>query len=227
MDAMKPTAQTASLGLLLALLLGAGALAADKDLPAVSHDGLELRQGKADVVYVRSGVDFSQYQRIAILDCPVAFSKSWERDQRSRAQRLDAGDLGKIKQGLSEEFRKVFIDELQNKGGYAVVEVGGDDVLVLRPAIMDLYVTAPDTMAPGRSYTLSDSAGAMTLYLEFYDSVTGQILARAVDRQSGRGVGRIQWQNSVTNRAEADRILRRWAEGLRKALDNVHGKKQG
>lgn len=222
---MKTMRRTAALGMIGTLLLAASANAADKDLPAVSHDGLELRKGRADVVYVRPGVDFSQYKRFAILDCPVAFSKSWERDQRSSVQRPSASDLEKIKKNLSEEFRKVFVDELQNQGGYAVVTEGAEDVLVLRPAIMNLYVTAPDTMTPGRNYTLSDTAGEMTLYLEIYDSVTSQILARAIDRKSGRDFGRIQWQNSVTNKAEADRILRRWAQGLRTALDEVHGKK--
>jgi hypothetical protein len=213
-----------AVGMALTLLLAATAGAADKELPAVSHDGLELRKGKAAVVYVRPGVDFSQYKRFAILECPVAFSKSWERDQRSSAQRLSSSDLDRIRKNLSEEFRKIFVDELQNKGGYAVVDAGAEDVLVLRPAIIDLDVTAPDTMTPGRSYTLSDSAGAMTLYLEIYDSVTGQILARAIDRQAGRDFGRIQWQNSVTNKSEADRILRRWAKALHDRLDEVHAK---
>jgi hypothetical protein len=79
-------------------------------------------------------------------------------------------------------------------------------------------------MAPGRSFTLSDSAGGMTLYLEIFDSVTGQILARAIDRQEDGGMGRIQWQNAVTNKAEADRILRRWASTLRTRLDDLQGK---
>ena len=35
----------------------------------------------------------------------------------------------------------------------------------------------------------------------------------------GSDSGRMQWTNGVTNRAEADRILRRWAEQLRKGLD--------
>ena len=39
-----------------------------------------------------------------------------------------------------------------------------------------LEVTAPDNMTAGRNYTLSESAGAMTLYLEVFDSVTNQIL---------------------------------------------------
>lgn len=210
---------------LSALMITTAAGADDAALPAVSHDGLALRPGKvAKVLYVRPGVDFSRYKRIAILDCAVAFRKDWDRDQRSSGNRVTQKDMDRIKSDLSAEFLKVFTDELQGKGGYEIVTTGADDVLVLRPAIMDLDITAPDTMSAGRSYTLTESAGAMTLYLEVYDSVTSQILARAIDRETSRGMGRIQWSNRVTNQREADRILRRWASALREQLDAVHGK---
>lgn len=221
-------ARTASAGaavLLCATLALFTAPLSAEDLPATSPEGLVLRPGKAaKVVYVRPGVDFSQYKRFAILECPVAFRKDWQRDQASSGRRVTQKEMDEIRAGLSAEFRRIFTDELQNKGGYQVVTTGGEDVLVLRPAIIDLDVTAPDTLEPGRNFTLSESAGAMTLYLEIYDSVTNQILARAIDRETSRGMGRIQWQNRVTNKNEADRILRRWASALREQLDTVHGK---
>ena len=207
-----------------ACLLSGTAIAKQDELPAVSHDGLELRKGKAAVVYVRPGVDFSGYQRFAILECPGAFSKDWERERKSGAARVSQKDMDEMKADLSAEFLKIFTDELQNKGGYQIVTTGAEDVLILRPAIIDLEVSVPDSMSAGRSYTLSESAGGMTLYLEIFDSVTGQILARAIDRQEDRGTGRIQWQNSVTNKAEADRMRRRWASALRERLDEVNGK---
>lgn len=214
------------LALIVPLLMTPAAMAADlAALPATSHDGLVLQPGKvAKVVYVRPGVDFSRYQRLVILDCPVAFRKNWARDQESSGIRISPKDMERIKSGLSAEFVKIFTDELQTKGGYQIVTTGGEDVLVLRPAIVDLDVTAPDTMDRGRSFTLTGAAGAMTLYLEVYDSVTSQILARAIDREASRGTGRIQWSNRVTNKQEADRILRRWASALRERLDAVHGK---
>jgi hypothetical protein len=221
-------ARTASAGaavLLCATLALFTAPLSAEDLPATSPEGLVLRPGKAArVVYVRPGVDFGQYKRFAILECPVAFRKDWQRDQASSGRRVTQKEMDEIRAGLSAEFRRIFTDELQNKGGYQVVTTGGEDVLVLRPAIIDLDVTAPDTLEPGRNFTLSESAGAMTLYLEIYDSVTNQILARAIDRETSRGMGRIQWQNRVTNKNEADRILRRWASALREQLDTVHGK---
>ena len=88
---------------LAAGLLSGVALAKKQELPAVSHDGLELRKGKvAEVVYVRPGVDFSGYKRFAILECPVAFSKDWERERKTGAMRVSQKEMEEIKAGLRE-----------------------------------------------------------------------------------------------------------------------------
>ena len=203
--------------LLLALFAGAAGAA---DLPQTTHDGLQLVKGKVEVLYVKPGATLAPYKRVAITDCYVAFRKNWERDQNTGAFRVTQKDMEKIKAGLAADFRKVFTEELQ-KGGYAVVDEGGDDVLILRPAIIDLDVAAPDTMEPGRSRSFATSAGSMTLYLEVYDGASGEILARAVDPKEARDTGRMMWQNSVTNRAEADRMLRKWAVLTREALDRA------
>ena len=129
--------------------------------------------------------------------------------------------MERIKKALSEEFLKIFKRELQDEGGYTVVDTGGEDVLVLRPAIINLDVSAPDKMTPGMSETFTTSAVAMTLYLELYDSVSSQILARYVHADGDRE-GTMQVANRVTNKAAADRILTRWADRLRKGLDDAH-----
>jgi hypothetical protein len=106
--------------------------------------------------------------------------------------------------------------------GYPMVADAGDDVLILRPAIIDLDLTAPDIPVAGRSKTYVASTGAATLYLELYDSVSGEILARIVDRRRLGNYGHMQWSNSVTNRAEARRLFARWAKLLREGLDEIH-----
>jgi hypothetical protein len=130
-----------------------------------------------------------------------------------------------IKKHLAAEFRKIFIQELQTKGGYEVVDAPGEDVLLVRPAIINLDVTAPDTMEAGRSRSFSTSAGQMTLYVELYDSATSELLARVIDARSGRSSGPIEWQTKVTNRAQADKILRKWAGVLRERLDEAHDRR--
>ena len=66
------------------------------------------------------------------------------------------------------------------------MDQAGPDTLRVSAAIVNLYVTAPDTMSAGRSRTYTANSGQMTLVVELRDSVTGELLARAVDTQRGR-----------------------------------------
>jgi hypothetical protein len=101
-----------------------------------------------------------------------------------------------------------------------VVDTQDYDVLLLRPAIIDLDISAPDTLSAGRSRTFSASTGSATLYIELYDSVSGQILGRAADRTNIRNnMGTVTWSNRVTNSADARRMFSRWAGFLRDFLD--------
>ena len=86
---------------------------------------------------------------------------------------------------------------------------------------MDLDVTAPDVDSASRGRTFTASAGAMTLYMEFYDSVTSSILGRVVDRQNARDNGVMMISNQVTNKAAADRLFKKWAGLLIVKMDAV------
>jgi hypothetical protein len=203
---------------------------AEATQPEVSFDGLERRtvDGLRDV-YVKPGATLEPYTKVAILECYVAFRKNWQRDYNRTArgvgQRIKQEDMTRIKQEVAQEFQRVFVEVLQEQGGYEVVTEAGDDVLLLRPAIRNLDVAAPDKKAPGMTTTIVTSAGQMTLYLELYDSATGDIIARVTDRRISRANGGAQRSNSVVNRAEADRILRRWADILRSHLDAAKASK--
>jgi hypothetical protein len=62
----------------------------------------------------------------------------------------------------------------------------------------------------------------MTLYVELYDSVTGDLIAKAMDRKADRSNdGFYTWTNRATNKAAADRILKGWAKILVDALDEA------
>lgn len=69
------------------------------------------------------------------------------------------------------------------------------------------------------------TAGQMTLYMELLDGVSGELLYRVIDPKA---VGNEIWQvrNKVTNRAAADRVLRRWATLLNDNLARVKGAEQ-
>ncbi len=202
------------------------AAVAQEKAPDVTADGLHRVEGsELALVYLKPGATFGGYDKLKILDCFVAFKKHWKPHDATGGSRATTKDMENIKKHLAAEFRKIFIQELQTKGGYEVVDAPGEDVLLVRPAIINLDVTAPDTMEAGRSRSFSTSAGQMTLYVELYDSATSDLLARVIDARSGRSSGPIEWQTKVTNRAQADKILRKWAGVLRERLDEAHDRR--
>jgi len=173
--------------------------------------------------YIDPDADFSVFKRVMILDTFVAFQSGWERDQRrgTRGTRISARDIDRIKTRVSELFNSVFIETLEADDGFEIVSEPDYDVLLVRAAIIDLDVTVPDTSTPGRSRSYTADSGAATLYIELYDSVSGQIIGRAADRQAVRSAGgRVTWSNRVNNSAEARRMFTSWANTLRGFLDS-------
>ena len=91
---------------------------------------------------------------------------------------------------------------------------------MLRPAIINVQVTAPDLMTANMQGTVVRSAGQGTLYLELWDSASNTILARVMDAEADK-TPYARMANSVTNTQAADTILTAWAQDLRKHLDAV------
>jgi hypothetical protein len=199
-------------------------LAADE--PPTEWDGLARVKSKSlDHLYKLPEADFSGYKRVRLDPIEVEFDKNWKPNasERSPSRRLTDSDLEKIKKTLAEEFRKVFTEEL-TKHGYTVVHEDGDDVLRVSAAIVNLYINAPEKMSAGRSRTYTTSTGHMTLVAELRDSVTGKLMARAVDSVQGRNTGSFQISNSVTNLGDARTALSKWARVLREGLDDATGR---
>lgn len=207
---------------LLAMLSGGAALSQDA-FPAATPEGLErVPSERMDAVYWRAGATLEPYRRVALLDCTVAFRKNWESEQQDRRSVYfaDAEDMQRIRDLLAQEFRAVFTRELES-GGYEIVDAAADDVLLLKPSIVDLDVTAPNLDVPGIMVNYVSSTGEMTLHLELVDSVTNSVIGRAIDRQKGSEVGDgMLITDSAKNREDADRILQGWASTLRAALDD-------
>ncbi|MCV2367480.1 DUF3313 domain-containing protein [Roseateles oligotrophus] len=191
----------------------------------ISHDGLEQIKSKdADLVYARPGASLAGYTKVMLGPVDVAFSKNWDPKRPGSHFKISSEEREEIRSGVANLVRDEFFKTLQAKDGYQVVDVAGPDVLKLKVSIIELYVNAPDVATAGRSKTYVTSAGEMTLFLEAFDSETGQVLARVVDRQESnmRG-GQLTWSNRVMNQSEGELIASGWARKLRKALDKAHG----
>lgn len=218
------------IALMTALLVAAPASAREK-LPQTTKDGLELQEhSKVMAVYLKPGASLAAYDKVAITDVLVSFKKNWQRDYNQDVVRLDAkvtdADMEKMKKEIGDEFKKVFTDVLQ-KGGYEMSTVVGPDVMIIRPAIINLEVAAPDTGSPAfGGVTIVRSAGSLTMYAELLDSVTNDKFAEVLDTEDPGEGGFAQRATRVSNKAALDSTLRHWAELLVKRLDEAHGKKK-
>ena len=205
------------------LVLSTAAVAVEGDPPEVTVDGLQLvKDTKMALVYAKPGVDLSQYNRIYLTEPQIAFTKNWLQTQNSIPnQTVRNEDMQRIKTDLAALFMEVFREELQNNGGYVLVDGIAEDVLIVHPAIVDLDVFAPDTPGTAGRRSAIPSVGTMTLYMELSDSVTGDLLVRAIDNKFDRTRTHIQAQNRVRNEAAAREMLNDWANLLRLALDEA------
>ena len=194
-----------------ALLLSASAVA---KAPPDNWDGLVRVNAKGmDLLYLRPQADIRGYTRI-LLDLPeVAYDKNWRRDyDRSitgHLARLSDRDIRAAiddgKQMLTKSFREAF-----QKAGYQVAPSPDSDVLRLSIHLLNVRLVAPEVRSGVAMHTFSSETGSATLVVEARDSLSGQLLGRAVDQEviDDWFVG---LRNDATNRADFGQQFDEWA----------------
>ena len=116
-------------------------------------------------------------------------------------------------------FRAEFTRELE-KGGYAIVESPGADVLRVAASIVDLDIVAGASADPAAQQYIVSTAD-LSLVSELRDSQSGAMLARAADRKRGRNQGNLQLSGQAAQTDEARAAFATWAGYLREALDGA------
>lgn len=213
---------------LASMLMVTSAFAASKaDIDeAMSHDGLrKITVRGIDLAYARPGATLAAYKRIKLDPVDVAFRKDSDTPTTGGRTRISAERREAVRSAVAKMVQEEFARELEKNSSYQLVNESGPDVLRVKAHIINLYVTAPDTdtKAAGMSRTYAMSAGEMSLVAELYDSESGEVLARVVDRREARSSGAMKLANSVTNESDFRDIASFWARILRKSLDKAHG----
>ncbi len=208
---------------LIPLFLAATVLAQQPKNPeeAMSYDGLEKINIKGiDMAYALPGATLSGYSKVMIGPIGVRFHKDWKPKVAGTTRNLSSSDQQRIRQDVAKIVYDAFVEELK-KGGYSIVAEPGRDVLRVQAAIINLYITAPDVMTPGRTKVYTVSAGEMTLLAELADSETGEVIARVLDRYQARSTANFQLSSRVSNASEARNAASNWAKILRGELDKA------
>jgi Protein of unknown function (DUF3313) len=209
------------------LLIAAIALsvtAADAAKLPDTWDGLMLVKSKRlENVYLLPDADFRTYTKVMLDPAEVAFRKNWQRDSNSRGPGLSGRVSDRHAREILDEAQKRFdriFTQAFRKAGYELVAEPGEDVLRVSMALVNLDVQAPDTMSAGRSRTYSREAGHATLILQAKDSLSGQLLGRAVDAQWAGETGGVL-RNRAMNIADFEELFAQWAKRSTQGLDEL------
>jgi hypothetical protein len=229
---MNPTTRMLSFlfpGLLLLLLTAMPVLSAiDRHAyPTKAPAGLqEVISAEFDILYIKPGFQPGNYGKLAIAEPQIVMDDSWE---RKYSKQLNARDLKRIETSTTKMLREQFGEKLGASNGYAIVEKPDVDngaqstgVLLLKPAMLDLHLNAPDLSTPGLKDEWIRSAGNATLYLDLYDAANGELLLRVIDRGEARERLQLYEGTRATNNLDLRLLIGRWAKGLRKHLDSLN-----
>ena len=126
------------------------------------------------------------------------------------------------RQRLVDTVSEVFDEELQKSEHFTVTQEPGPDALVIVGGLHDIVSQVPPENI-GRSEVWLSSLGEATLVIELRDSLSNEVIYRAVERRASERPGnQLMRANTATTWAEVRRWARRWAVSLREGLDSIH-----
>lgn len=181
--------------------------------PPVNWDGLaQVPARQVDFLYLRPGADFRPYRAIVLDPTQVAFRKNWQRDinqSRRGASRVTDADVRRAIDEAQDKLRSAF-ERRFRETGFQIVEGPAENALRVFVGVSDVDVAAPDIRAPGRSRVYSRQANRATLVVEVRDSLSGELLGRAVDH-GAIGDRMMTLRTSASNRADFEALFDEWA----------------
>ena len=213
--------------LFLAACAGEPEIQTGDDAEVIMGNLHKVDNSRVQMAYLDPDANLGKYNRVLVR--PLGVDKI-EISQPSRSTSVAGNKDWELteadKTALQEMFHEVMVKQLQEKGGYEVVDEPGDDVLEIAAMITAIAPSAPkddnQSRAVGRTRVYTEGAGSIAVAVAYGDSETGEVLGLAKDSRSSNSY----WasNNSVSNKADVRRMFTSWAIGIREGLDRVHGK---
>jgi hypothetical protein len=158
--------------------------------------------GNVESAYVAVGADFSKYDRLQTEDMGIFFP-------------ADSGTPPEDIQRIRQIFRSAFVDQLQ---GYVIVNSPGPSTMKVQASLIDLRNSSTATlMNLSREVRDIASNGELLFLMEFRDSSTDDVLARAAD--SAKTPTFATSENVVTDWSSVEAAAQHWAALFRNFLD--------
>jgi hypothetical protein len=205
----------------LLTFLAAAVMAAPVFAADAPKDGLAAKHSRY-FDEVRTAAAFpATYRQVHIPPIEVVFRKGWPKDAnkiQSPSRHITQEDVQRITQEMAQTLRGSLTRDLQ-AAGYEVVGAPGPGVLVLKTAIEDVQVNAPDNATYARTNTFVREAGEASLHIDAYDGASSARVMTISDRGKARshmlGVDRA---NTASNRFWFDEMFDRWSDAVAKEL---------
>lgn len=198
-----------------------------EDADVIAGNLHRIDNSRAQLAYVDPAADFSRYRRVLIEPLGVDNVEIIQPDQsNARSNRRDWELTDKDKQTLQQLFHDAMEKQLQERGDFPLATEPGDDVLEIAAMITAIAPSAAKddnrSRPAGRSYVVTEGAGTIAVAVALGDSQTGEVLALFKDARSSSS----HWglNNSVSNRADVQRVFNSWAMQINNSLAKVTGK---
>jgi hypothetical protein len=192
----------------------------------VSADGLyRVTNPVYREVWVKPDADFASYTAVQLDPVEIAYKRK-PVETRLRRNESNFALTEKQTSDFKRYFTEAFEKELAAASSWELASTPGPRVLRIQAAIIDLVIKVPTRSLIGSDSVFTTSTGEMTLLMELRDALSGEILARVVDRREARAAGSgdihdLYYSSAVTNADAVRRVFRRWAQILRARLDQI------
>jgi len=190
-----------------------------------TFDGLvRIDNSRFTNAWVDPEIDLTQYNKIMPGGAEFQF-RNVQKTSLTTARRSNENEFwisDSNRQRLIDTVSEIFDEELQGSEHFTMTDERGPETLIIVGALHDIVSRVPPEHI-GRSEIWLSSLGEATLILEISDSLSGEVIFRAVDRRAVQSVGgQMIRSNSASTWGEVRRWARRWATRLREGLDSIH-----
>ena len=190
----------------------------------VTFDGLvRIDNARFRGAWIDPEIDLTQYTKIMPGGAEFQF-RSVQKVSSAQARRSNENEFrmsDSTKERLVETVSDIFEEELARSEHFEITDEPGADTLIIVGALHDIVSRVPPDIV-GRGDIFLSSVGEGTLVIQLSDSLSGEVIFRAVERRAAERTGTAMRSNSASNWGEVRRRARRWATNLREGLDSIH-----
>jgi len=200
------------------------------DMEGETYDGMvPVRDSGMKEAWVKPDINISSYKHVLLLPAEMQYRavRPTAGSGLSRSTTTEFPISPANQKRLVDTVTEVFREELAKSRTLTLTDQPGPDVLLVRISLLDIVSKVPPE-GPGRTEIYLDEVGAATLVLELQDSMSGETLARAVDRRAAdrpdtlSGPGSVSRVTTVTAWSDVRRVARRWASAVTRRIDQLH-----